>query len=116
VEKEKKTLNRDALFKLMELKKEIVELGDGEVIISEIGATAMIDLYTRKELHDADGNFIMGKFTPALVALSVIDEIGNRIFSDADILLLEKASPIYFTKIAEVARRLNGMSGGEAKN
>lgn len=109
-------LNREALLVKMELKKETVTLGEDEVIVTEIGAKDLIELYTRKELQDDDGNIVMGKFTPALVSLAVVDESGNRIFSDSDIPLLEKASAPTFAKLAEPARRLNGLKGDEAKN
>jgi hypothetical protein len=110
------TLDRDALLKTMELKKETIEIEGGEAIISEIGASDLIDLYTRKELHDDDGNIIMAKFTPALVAMSVVDESGERLFLDADIPLLEKSAASQFSKLAQVARRLNGLVGDETKN
>jgi hypothetical protein len=110
------TLNRESLLKSMELKKETLEIEGGTVIVSEIGATDLIDLYTRKELHDADGNIIMAKFTPALVAMSVVDDAGRRIFADADIPLLEKSAASQLSKLAQAARRLNGLLGDETKN
>jgi hypothetical protein len=109
-------LNREDLLKKLELKKETVTLDDGEVIVSELGASDLMDLYTRKELHNEAGDIIMAKFTPALVALAVVDESGARIFMDADIPLLEKASATQFAKISAAARRLSGLAGDEEKN
>ena len=59
-------LKKDEIFKAMTLKKETVTLEDGEIIVSEIGAADLMDLYTRKSLHNEDGDIIMAKFTPAL--------------------------------------------------
>lgn len=109
-------LNKEELLGKMAPKKETVEIEGGEVIVSEIGATALIELYTRKELQDSEGNWIMSKFTPALVALCVVDDAGNRIFADEDIPQLERAAASQFSKIAQVARRLNGLAGDEVKN
>jgi len=109
-------LDRDSLLQAMELKKENVTIGDGEVIVSEIGASDMIDLYTRKDLHDENGDMIISKFTPALVVMAVVGENGERLFSDADIPLLEKAPASQLGKLADVARKLNGLKGDETKN
>lgn len=109
-------LNRADLLKTLEPKKETVEIDGGDVIITEIGASDLIGLYSNEDFLNESGSLIMNKFTPALVAKCVVDEAGNRIFSDSDIPLLEKASATQFAKIAAVARRLNGLAGTETKN
>lgn len=109
-------LDRNALLAAMELKREEVEIAGGTVLVSEIGATDLINLYTREDLLDGEKKIDMAKFTPALVAYAVVDEQGTRIFSDADIPALEKASPAVFTKLSEAAKRLNGLTGEEQKN
>ena len=58
----------------------------------------------------------MARFTPALISYTVTDEAGNRIFSDDDIDILSRSAQGPFLKLAEVARRLNGLSGEEVKN
>lgn len=109
-------LNREELLKEIAPAKETVSLGNGEVIITDIGASALMELYTRKDVQKDDGTYDMTKFTPALVALAVVDEAGERIFTDDDIAFLQKAGANQFQKLATVARRLNGLAGNEAKN
>ena len=50
-----------------------------------------------------------------LVALTVIDEAGDRVFDDADMLELNKKSSGVLDRIFQVAQRLNGLSGEDAK-
>jgi hypothetical protein len=108
-------LDKNAFLESMKLKQETVTIEGGEVVLSELGATDMMNLYTRKELQNENGDIVMSKFIPALVAVSAIDEDGKRLFSDEDIPLLEKAASSQFGKLAQVARRLNGLVGDESK-
>lgn len=45
-----------------------------------------------------------------LAAYSIIDENGNRIFSDADIIALGKKSAKALNRVADVARELSGFT------
>lgn len=108
--------SRDEILKAIEAKKETVSLDDGEVIIREIGAADLYGLYQREDIKDDKGEIDMVKFTPALIALSVVDENGQRIFSDEDIPLLEEASPQKLKILSDAAIRMNGMKGDEEKN
>ena len=109
------SLNRDMLLNTMKLKTEEVELGAGTVIVSEIGAADYIKLWSDPK-NQKDGTIDMSRFTPALIVYAVVDETGNRIFTDADVDILARSSQGPFLKIAEVARKLNGLSGEETKN
>ena len=119
-------LNRAELLNELRLATESVDLGNGkQVIVSEIGAEDFIRLWTRPEYQvetgeEKDGKPVttvdMAKFTPALVACSVGDEQGQRLFSDDDIKLLARGAQGPFMKLSDAARRLNGMAGGETKN
>lgn len=53
--------------------------------------------------------FIRENLRAHLVAWCVIDEDGNRIFTDADIPALNKKSGAALEKVVEVAMRLSGM-------
>jgi hypothetical protein len=110
------SLDRNALLELMKLKQETVAVEGGEVILSEIGAKDLMDLYNQKELQNESGDIVMSKFIPALVAKSVVDDAGNRILSDEDAALLEKAAAARFSILAQAARRMNGLAGDESKN
>ena len=109
-------LNREELLGELKLKTEVVTLDDGsEVIVSEIGATDYINLWT-SEAYSTEDKVDMAKFTPALIAYSVVDDQGRRLFSDEDILSLGRSANGPFFKIAQVAKKLNGLSGEPAKN
>jgi len=122
-------LDRSSLLNAMKLKTETVEIEGGEVIVSEIGAADYIKLWSDPKNQKDTGEKVlkegkeeavmvidMAKFTPALIAYSVVDDAGNRLFSDEDVTLLARSSQGIFLKIAEASRRINGLSGEETKN
>lgn len=117
-----RSLTKEELLGELKLKSETVEIGDGYVNVSEVSAVDYITLWTECSEEtgekDAKGNVIttvnMSKFIPRLVAFSVTDEAGNRMFGDEEISAFERAAQGPFSKIAEVAKRLNGL--GVEKN
>lgn len=109
-------LNRTELLNELQLKTEVVELSEGkEVIVSEIGASDMIDLWEATEIKK-DGSVDVAQFGPLLVARAVVDEAGERILTEDDVSTLVNSSRNIFDKILEAASRLNGVTGKEAKN
>lgn len=121
-------MNRNSILEAMKLKTETVMLGDETVIVSEIGASDYIKLWTDPKNQKVVGDQIvngvtvpktevdMSRFTPALIAYAVVDEAGNRVFGDDDIEVLARSSQGPFMKLAEVVRKLNGLTGEEVKN
>lgn len=120
-------MNRESILDAMKLKTKVVPLGADEVIVSEIGGADYIALWTdesnqkvKEGFLDKDGKPVtevdMTKFTPALIVKCVVDENGNRIFTDADADFIAKGARGPFLAIAEAARELNGMSGDAEKN
>jgi hypothetical protein len=107
---------KSALLAALALKTEPVVVNGVTFIVSEIGASDYIRIWTDKNFQDAAGNIDMSKFTPALIACAVVDEDGNRVFSDSDVVELSRASYSGSLKIAAVAKRLNGVEGEEIKN
>lgn len=123
------SMTREELLNELKLKSEVVEIGKGKVIVSEIGASDYISLWSDPKNQKATGEMVlkdgksepvmvvdMARFTPALIVYAVTDAAGNRIFTDEDIDLIARGSQGPFLKIADVARRLNGMVGDEVKN
>lgn len=110
------SLNRAELLNVMRLKTELVTLDDGSnVIVSEVGAADYIKLWTNPEYQD--GNTVdMAKLMPAMVAYSVVDDQGHRVFADDDIPTLARSAQGPFMKISDAVRRVNGMIGEESKN
>ena len=58
----------------------------------------------------------MGRFQAALICYGAVDENGNRIFDDSDIETIKRGAQGPFLKLAEAARKLNGLTGEEEKN
>lgn len=107
-------LNREQLLAALQLKKEVVEIDGGSVTVSEIGATDYLKLWD--EHRTADDTIDMATFTPALIAACVVDEKGERIFSNEDTALLARSASKPFFALSEACRRINGLSGEETKN
>lgn len=108
-------LTKEELFAEGALKTETVTLKSGDVIVSEIGGSDYIKLWSDPN-NQKDGAVDMSRFTPALLSYSVVDEAGNRLFTEADIDRLAKINSEVFLKLSEVARKLNGLTGTEEKN
>lgn len=71
------------------------------------GRTRVQQLFDK--MKDAPAERISA-ITHLLVALSVVDDAGDRVFPDQEIPSLAKKSPIVLERIAVVASRLSGMS------
>ena len=99
---------------------EDVEVKDGVFIrVSEMTATDFVTLWTDPayQVDGKEGVLSLQKITPALIVGSVVNEKGDRLFSDKDTVDLErKVGSAIFLKLGAAARRLNGVSGTEEKN
>jgi len=116
VSKAKKVLNKAELLDEMKLKSEKVQLTNGVVYASEIPATDYMDLMDFSAIKDdakKDGEVDMKKFNPALVAYSIVNAKGERIFSIDDTDVISKSSTSVFNKLSESAKRMNGLLGDE---
>jgi hypothetical protein len=122
-------LNRLEILKEGALKTESVKLDSGEIIVSQIGGADYIALWTDPQNQKETGEIVvkngveekvltvdMSRFTPALIAYAVVDENGNRVFTDEDIPVIARLASGPFLKISEIARKLNGLAGDEVKN
>ena len=112
-------LTRDQMFEEGALKTERVPLKNGDAIVSQIGGADYIKLWRDpKNQMQEDGKDVidMARFTPALISYAVVDEAGNRLFTEEDIEKLSRFNSDVFLKLADPARRLNGLSGEEEKN
>lgn len=104
-------LNKQDLLNESVLKTESVTLDDGnEIIVSEIGAVDYIKLWADAGSRD------MAAFTAALLSYAIVDEQGQRVFSDDDVPAISRMPLKLFMTLAEAARRINGLTGEEAKN
>lgn len=108
-------LSKAELLGTIKLKSETVSIGGGEVIVSEVGAEDYLKIWT-DPANQTNGEVDLIKVTPVLVAYSIVDADGNRMFTDDEIELFRRSSFEQFQKLAQVAKKLNGLTGEETKN
>jgi hypothetical protein len=109
-------LKRLDILAAKDLKQQAVDVPEwgGEVIVSEIGAADFMSLWTDPRYMGEDGkNPDIPKLMPALVVRCLVDEEGQRIFSDEDAEMLGRKSPAAFNRIAQAAKDLNGIGDQE---
>ena len=112
-------LDRNGLLNNSRLKSEIVKLDEGEVVITELSGPDYMKLYTdpaNRKMVDGVETMEMGRFQAALIVYGAVDEKNERIFKDEDIEAVMRMSNTVFFKLAEAARKVNGMTGEESKN
>lgn len=112
-------LDRNGLLNNSRLKSELVKLDEGEVVITELSGPDYMKLYTdpaNRKLVDGVETMEMGRFQAALIVYGAVDEKNERIFKDEDIEAVMRMSNTVFFKLAEAARKVNGMTGDESKN
>ncbi len=105
-------LTRDAILQADDLVSEVVE-------VKEWGGSVKVRTLTGAERDAFEQSIVKqrGKDTQMnlrnirakLVALTVVDEEGKRLFADSDVGQLGKKSAAALDKIFEVAQRLNGL-------
>jgi hypothetical protein len=109
----KKFLNRDAILQAQDIKKEelFIPEWDGTVIIKGLTA-ADRDKYEAKLIVQKGKNTTvnMKNARARLVMMSVVDESGAQLFTEADIAALGQKSAAVLDRIFDVASRLSGIS------
>lgn len=90
-----------------------------EVEVSEWGGTVLVASMSgadrdRFELSMRDDE--MQNIRARLVALTVVDENGDRVFSDKDVAALGKKSAAALSKVFLVSQELNGFGEDVEKN
>ena len=106
-------LTRDAILQAQDLPIEDVE-------VKEWGGSVRVRALTGAERDAFEQSIVeqKGKSTKMnlqnmrakLVALTVVDEGGNRLFADADAKLLGKKSALALNRVFEVAQKLSGLT------
>lgn len=105
-------LNKAAILLADDLKHEDVE-------VPEWGGTVRVRVMTgaerdefRTSIATEEGSVPVGRFSVALLAATLIDEQGARLFTMEEIDQLAEKSGTSIDKPALVAMRLNGLGGG----
>lgn len=106
-------LTRDAILAAQ-------DLPSADVEVPEWGGTVRVRALTGTERDAFEASIVDASAKGAkvntrnmrakLVAASVVDEQGNRIFSDTDIVALGRKSAAALNRVFEVAQRLSGLS------
>jgi hypothetical protein len=103
-------LKRDEILSKTKLKTEKISVEEwgGEVIISSMSGTMRDSWEQMLREKDSDGKIISPR--AKLVAFTVVDEKGERVFTDKDVVSIGKLSSSSLDKVTNVAMRLNGLS------
>ena len=102
-----------------------VDLQTEEVPVPEWGGTVRVRSLTGRERDAFEASMVRGEgktrrvdltnMRARLVALTVIDDAGQRVFSDEEGDLLGAKSGAALDRVFAVAQRLNGLSGAEVE-
>ena len=106
-------LTRDQILQAKDIQTE-------EVHVPEWGGTVLVRALDGEERDALEASMIQGKGKNAqvnlknlrakLVARSIVDENGKRLFEDGDIPALAKKSAAALNRVYEVAQRLSGIT------
>ena len=105
-------LSRDAILQADDLQYETVEVPEwgGAVRVRGMTGTER-DAYTESSMVDArTGEVTLADMTSRLLVRTLVDEEGDRLFSDADVRALGRKSGAALDRVARVAQRLSGLS------
>lgn len=109
-------LTKEQIFQADDLKSELVKTPEwgGEVYVRSLTGTdrdafeqSLLDLDTKEV------NLVNAR--SKLCALTIVDEKGKRLFSEADVVKLGKKNGIVLGRIYEVAERLSGLGKSDIK-
>jgi len=95
------------------------------VHVPEWGGEVLVRGLTGAQRDEFEASVVVGKgsnrdvniknLRAKLVALSVVDETGALVFSDADVKALGDKSAVALQRVFEVAQRLSGLSGADVE-
>ena len=106
-------LTRDDILNASDLAREEVDVPEwgGAVLVRGLTGRER-DAYESSIVHPNGRvmKYTLTNMRARLVALSVIDEAGARLFSDSDIEMLGRKSAAALQRVFEVAQRLSGLS------
>lgn len=111
-------LNRDQILESSDLTTETLNVPEwgGDVIVSAMTGEAR-DAW-EQSLVTADGGKAranLENIRARLVIATVVDEAGNRLFSEADIPYLGRKSGAALERVCKVAQRLNALTAADVE-
>jgi hypothetical protein len=104
-------LSRDEILSKTSLKKQTVHVPEwgGSIIVSEMNGAARDEWEQSLQDRDSKGRLISPR--AKLIIATVVDEAGNRLFTDADTEQIGKLSSSSLIMICDVAQKLNKLLG-----
>ncbi len=102
-------LDREAILGAKDAHQEVVNVPEwgGNVCIRAMSGAERDDF--RAAIEGAETSLV-GKFEAPLLALTMVDEEGKRLFSIDDVEALRAKSATVLDRLAQIALRVNGMS------
>ena len=113
------TLSRDQILEASDLKSESVEVPEwgGEVLVRTMTGTDRDAFENTMVQISPDGTrrSDVTNWRAKLVAMTLVDDLGNRLFAGDDIDRLAAKSAAALDRVFTVAQRINGL-GGDAQD
>jgi hypothetical protein len=112
-------LSRDAILSAADMKTVTVTVPEwgGEVIVSTMSGSARDEW--EQSLIQRKGNKTepnLNNIRARLVAATVVDEAGKRVFSESDVLAIGKKSAAALERVCKAAQKLNGIGDSEIED
>ncbi|MFO7905799.1 MAG: hypothetical protein R6U98_24285 [Pirellulaceae bacterium] len=107
-------LTKDQILQASDLGREVVEVPEwgGDVYVSAMTA-ADRDAFEASLVKDGERN--MDNMRARLAAMTMVDEKGERLFTDAEASKLGKKSAAALTRVFSVAMRMNGIGDSDVE-
>ena len=109
-------LSRDAILAVVDLPMELVSVPEwgGEVNVRGLDGKDR-DAFEASLVMQNGEAVNLANIRARLAALCIVDEAGERLFSDADMAALGRKSGAALDRVFSVAQRLSGMSDAAVK-
>lgn len=105
-------LTRDAILQAEDLPRELVEVPEwgGAVYVRSLTGTERDAFeFSIVEQRGRSAKMNLRNIRAKLVAVSVVDEDGNRLFTDSDVKVLGQKSAMVLDRLFAAAQRLSGL-------
>lgn len=113
-------LTREQILEADDLKTETVPVPEwgGEVIVRTMtgGEYSRFEKYIIKSGDEQDEQTDLTNIRAKLCSLTIVDEAGEKIFSEEDIIELAKKSAAALNRVSRVAQKLNVIGADDGDN
>lgn len=108
-------LTREEILQADDLKTEIVNVPEwgGEVIVRTMTGTDR-DIWDNLMFRKGERNYLNDN-RAKLCSCTIVDEHGNLLFTEDDVIELGKKSSMALNRVFDVAKRLNGLGPDDVK-